>query len=88
MSTRRRRGLALVELLLLAGMAMVSLGLLATAIQEVHEAAERMQCANNLKQLAMASHNLHDTYGFVPSNPDTLVDHFGTVQYLLLPYMD
>jgi hypothetical protein len=80
--------LALVEVLLLTGMLVISLGLVLTAVPKVREAADRIRCVNNLKQLGIAAANAHDTYGFVPSNPDTVTDHFGTLQYLLLPYME
>jgi hypothetical protein len=88
MSPRRRRGLALVDVLVLAGMAAVSLGLVLTGVTKVREAADRMRCANNLKQLGMAALDAHATYGFIPSNPDTVSGHSGTIQYLLLPYME
>jgi hypothetical protein len=88
MSPTRRRGLALVEVIVLAGMVAVCLGLVVAAVPQVREAANRTRCTNNLRQLGLAAQNAHDTYGFVPSNPDTVSDHSGTVQYLLLPYME
>jgi type II secretory pathway pseudopilin PulG len=88
MSTARRGGWALVEVLVLTGVVAVSLGLILTTVPKVRETADRMRCSNNLKQLGLSAHDMHYTYGFVPSNPDTVSDHFGTVQYLLLPYME
>ena len=88
MSTARRGGWTLVELLVLTGVVAVSVGLVLTAVPKVREAEKRIQCSNNLKQLGISAFNANDTYGFVPSNPDTVSEHFGTVQYLLLPFME
>jgi type II secretory pathway pseudopilin PulG len=88
MLTARRGGSTLVEVLVLTGVVAVSLGLILTTVPKVRETADRMRCSNNLKQLGLSAHDMHSTYGFVPSNPDTVSDHFGTVQYLLLPYME
>jgi Tfp pilus assembly protein PilE len=88
MLTARRGGWTLVELLVVTGVVAVSGGLVLTAVPKVREAAARMQCSNNLKQIVLSAHNIHSSYNFIPSNPDTVSDHFGTVQYLLLPYME
>ncbi len=47
-----------------------------------------MQCQNNLKQIGLACHNIHDSNGFIPSNPDTVGEYHGTLQWMLLPYME
>jgi hypothetical protein len=88
MSTTPRRGLVLVEILLLLAMAATLLGLALAAAQQVREAAALIQCGNNLRQLSIAAHNANDTYRFVPSNPDTVGEFSGTTQYLLLPFME
>ena len=93
-SAAKRAGFTLVELLVVIAVIGILIGLLMPAVQKAREAANRISCANNLKQISLAMHHYHLDFGKLPPRarlvgPSDANNGAGaTWSVLILPYLE
>jgi hypothetical protein len=85
---RSPRGFTFVELLVILAILGFVLAFLLPIIAQLRQAASRQQSLNNLKQLALAVHNVHDTFKKFPPTVGKMNNVFGTAHFHLLPFLE
>src|SRR5262245_54164940 len=86
-----RRGFTLIELLVVITIIAILIGLILPAIHKVREAAARLQCQNNLKQIGIGCHSFHDSYNKLPDNGTggaTLTQNQWCWAFQILPFVE
>jgi len=81
-----RRGFTLIELLVVIAIISILIGLLLPAVQQAREAASRISCANNLRQINIALHNYHGVYNELP--PARISNEGATWAVLIMPFIE
>ncbi len=89
-TSKKHRAFTLVELLVVIAIIGILVGLLLPAVQAAREAARRMSCSNNLKQLGLAMHNYESAHRKIPSNFSFGNSNSGnfSIHAQMLPYME